>query len=439
MPESENTTKRPRVVIVGAGFGGLAAAQGLAASPVDVVLLDRRNYHLFQPLLYQVATAGLSPADIAWPIRSILRTQDNVSVELGAVTGVDTVAKEVVLGDTRVGYDYLILATGARHAYFGHREWEPFAPGLKRIEDATTIRRRILLAFEKAESGCDAEERRRLMNFVVVGGGATGVEMAGAIAELARKALALDFRQIDPRTARIVLVEAGPRLLPSFPANLSEFARRSLEELDVEVLLGQAVTRCDAEGVAVGDTRIEAATVIWAAGVMASPAATWLGVESDKAGRAFVEPDFSVKDRPEVFVVGDSAHLEVDGRMIPGVAPAAKQAGRYVANVIDRRIRGRAAPPPFRYRDWGNLATIGRKSAVVSMGRLSFKGFPAWLLWSVAHVYFLIGLRNRIVVALNWLWSYLTFERGARLITGIDAEDTPAAAPARDDKMRKAS
>ena len=431
-------TSTPRVVIVGAGFGGLAAAQALADAPVEITLLDRRNYHLFQPLLYQVATAGLSPADIAWPIRSILRTQRNVTVELGNVTGVDADAKEVIVGDVRFGYDYLVIATGARHAYFGHRDWEAFAPGLKRIEDATTIRRRILLAFEKAESSCDPDERRRLMNFVVVGGGATGVEMAGAIAELARKALASDFRLIDPRTARIVLVEAGPRLLPAFPPDLSDFARRSLEKLGVEVMLGTAVTQCDAQGVAVGHARIDAETVIWAAGVMASPAATWLGADCDKAGRAIVERDFSVKGHPDVFVVGDTAHFSEGERMLPGVAPAAKQAGRYVAETIDRRIRGLAPLPPFHYRDWGNLATIGRKSAVVALGRFKVKGLAAWLLWSIAHVYFLIGLRNRIVVALTWLWSYLTFERGARLITGIEADDMPAGALARDG-LRKAS
>lgn len=432
----ENQEKaRPRIVIVGAGFGGLAAAQALARTPAEVVVLDRRNHHLFQPLLYQVATAGLSPADIAWPIRGILRSHSNVTVQLGGVRGVDLSAKEVMVGDARLGYDYLVIATGAQHAYFGHDDWEKFAPGLKRIEDATTIRRRILLAFEMAECGRDPAERRRLLNFVIVGGGATGVEMAGAIAELARKALASDFRHIDPREARIVLVEAGPRLLPSFPPELSEFARRSLEKLGAEVLLGKAVTRCDADGVVAGDARIEAETVIWAAGVMASPAATWLGAECDKAGRVIVERDFSVKGHPEIFVVGDTANFSEGGRMLPGVAPVAKQAGQYVARVIDRRVRGQKAPAPFRYRDWGNLATIGRKSAIVAMGRLSFKGWLAWVFWSVAHIYFLIGLRNRIVVALNWLWSYVTFERGARLITGIDAEDVQASR----DALRKAS
>lgn len=435
MQQGQEKARRPRVVIVGAGFGGLAAAQALAKTPAEVVVLDRRNHHLFQPLLYQVATAALSPADIAWPIRGILRSQSNVTVQFGSVRGVDLSAREVMVGGVRLGYDYLVIATGAQHAYFGHDDWEKFAPSLKRIEDATTIRRRLLLAFEMAESGCDPEERRRLLNFVIVGGGATGVEMAGAIAELARDALASDFRHIDPREARIVLVEAGPRLLPSFPPELSEFARRSLEKLGAEVLLGKAVTRCDADGVVVGDARIDAETVIWAAGVMASPAAGWLGAECDKAGRVIVESDFSIKGHPEIFVVGDTAHFSDGGKLLPGVAPAAKQAGQYVARVIDRRIRAQAPPAPFRYRDWGNLATIGRKSAIVAMGRLSFKGWLAWVFWSVAHIYFLIGLRNRIVVALNWLWSYVTFERGARLITGIDAEDVQASR----DALRKAS
>jgi NADH dehydrogenase len=435
MRKEQERARPPRVVVVGAGFGGLSAAQALAKTPVDITVLDRRNYHLFQPLLYQVATAGLSPADIAWPIRSILRSQDNVSVQLGSVTGVDLETREILIGDTRLAYDYLVVATGAQHAYFGHDDWAAFAPGLKRIEDATAIRRRILLAFERAESGRDTGERQRLLNFVIVGGGATGVEMAGAIAELATKALASDFRVIDPREARILLVEAGPRLLPSFPPDLSEFARRSLEKLGVEVLLGKAVTRCDDAGVEIGGTHIDAETVIWAAGVMASPAARWLHAETDKAGRVVVESDFSIKGHPEVFVIGDTAHAVEGGQMLPGVAPVAKQAGQYVAKLIDRRVRGKKPPPPFLYRDWGNLATIGRKSAIVALGRFRFKGFAAWVFWSIVHIYFLIGLRNRIVVALNWLWSYVTFERGARLITGVDAEDLQAAK----DKLRKAS
>ena len=422
--------RNTRVVIVGAGFGGLAAAQALANAPVEITVIDRRNYHLFQPLLYQVATAGLSPADIAWPIRGILRDQKNVSVQLGRVTGVDTVRREVLVSGRRIPYDYLILATGARHAYFDHPEWEGTAPGLKKIADATHIRERILMAFEKAEAeDCDSDERVRLQTFVVVGGGPTGVEMAGAIAELAKTALASDFRVIDPSTTRIVLVEAGPRLLPSFPESLSAVAKRSLERLGVEVCLGAPVTLCDDAGVELAGERIGARTVIWAAGVMASPAAKWLGADRDRAGRIKVDADFSVPGRPEIFAVGDTAlAADADGRPLPGVAPVAKQAGRYVAAVIRSRIEGRPTPAPFHYRDFGNLATIGRKAAVADFGRIRVSGFLAWVLWSVAHVYFLIGLRNRFVVALTWLWNYVTFQRGARLITGGDSEE--ASSPA---------
>jgi NADH:quinone reductase (non-electrogenic) len=423
--------RRPHVVIVGAGFGGLAVTKGLARAPVDVLVVDRRNYHLFQPLLYQVATAGLSPADIAWPIRSILRRQRNASVQMGRVTGIDTQRREVLAGDRRLSYDYLVLATGARHAYFGHEEWEMAAPGLKKIDDATQVRQRLLIAFERAESECDPEERRRLLNFVVIGGGPTGVEMAGAIAELAKGALASDFRSIDPKDARIMLIEAGQRLLPAFAESLSGIAKRSLERLGVEVLLGRAVTECSCAGVALGEERIAAGTIIWAAGVMASPVAKWLGAESDRAGRVKVQPDFTVPGHDNIFVIGDTATLaDEKGRPLPGVAPVAKQAGSYVARVIDARLRGRPAPKPFRYQDFGNLATIGRKSAVVEMGPMKISGFPAWLLWSIAHVYFLIGLRNRLIVALNWTWNYMTFQRGARLITGGESDEQPIS-PAR--------
>ncbi len=427
-PEPRQT---PRVVVVGAGFGGLAVAQGLARAPISVTIIDRRNYHLFQPLLYQVATAALSPADIAWPIRGILGRQANASVQLGRVMGVDTERREVLVGERRVPYDYLVLATGARHAYFNHPEWEQAAPGLKKIADATHIRERILMAFERAEAeDCDAEERARLQTFVIVGGGPTGVEMAGAIAELAKRALAADFRKIDPGTTRIVLVEAGPRLLTSFPERLSAKAKNSLEGLGVEVRLGNAVTQCDDAGVAVGAERVEARTVIWAAGVMASPAGSWLGAERDRAGRVRVNTNFSVPGHPDIFAVGDTALAEgADGRPLPGVAPAAKQAGRYVAQVIRSRVEGRAAPRAFRYRDYGNLATIGRKAAVADFGRFRLSGFLAWILWSLAHVYFLIGLRNRFVVALTWFWNYVTFQRGARLIVGgeSDEQTTPVA------------
>jgi NADH dehydrogenase len=410
---------RPRVVIVGAGFGGLTAARSLAKAPVDVVVIDRRNYHLFQPLLYQVATAGLSPADIASPIRSILARQKNASVVMGRVTGIDTDGKAVLIDDRRVPYDFLVLATGARHAYFGHDEWESSAPGLKKIDDATAIRRRLLMAFEEAESEQDPIKRRRLLNFVVIGAGPTGVEMSGAIAELARVALIRDFRSIDPRDARIVLIEAGPRVLPTFPDSLSAIARASLEKLGVEVRTGRPVTACDEAGVSIGNERIDTATIVWAAGVEASPAAKWLGAEADRAGRIKVESNLSVPKRPDVFAIGDTAlALDASGKPLPGIAPVAKQQGAYVAQLIAARADGQAFGRPFDYRHIGNLATIGRKSAVVDFGWIKLSGPLAWLLWGLVHVYFLIGFRNRIVVALDWLWAYITYQRGARLITG---------------------
>jgi NADH:ubiquinone reductase (H+-translocating) len=412
---------RPRVVIVGAGFGGLSLAKELDGAAVDVTLIDRHNYHLFQPLLYQVATAGLSPADIASPIRSIVGSQQNTTVILGRVTAVDKARHEVVLGERRIGYDYLVLATGARHAYFGHDEWEQYAPGLKKIDDATAIRRRILLAFELAEAATDETERRRLLNFVIVGGGPTGVELAGAIAELAKRALVRDFRHIDSRQARIVLVEAGPRVLPAFPESLSAIAHRSLERLGVEVRTGAPVTGCDTDGVTIGGERLDSCTVLWAAGVEASPAAKWLGAERDRAGRIEVGPDLSVPGLDNVFAVGDTALvLGADGKPLPGVAPVAKQQGYYLAKLIRARIGDGPDPGPFRYRNYGNLATIGRKFAIVDFGFLRMSGFLAWVLWSIAHIFFLIGFRNRLVVALSWLWSYLTFQRGARLITGSE-------------------
>ena len=409
----------PRVVIVGAGFGGLAAATGLKGAAVQVTVIDRRNYHLFQPLLYQVATAALSPADIAQPIRSILKRQHNATVLLGRVIGIDTVAREALVGQRRVPYDYLIVATGARHAYFGHDEWEPFASGLKKIDDATAIRARILLAFEQAESAAEAAERQALLTFVIVGGGPTGVELAGAIAELASKALVAEFRTIDPREARVVLIDAGPRVLPAFPERLSTIAARALERLGVEVRLGAAVTACDAAGVAIGADRLQSRCIIWAAGVAASPAGKWLGAERDRAGRVKVGPDLSVPGHPEIFVIGDSAlATDARGNPLPGIAPAAKQAGHYVARLIRARIGGRRPPAAFRYRHLGNLATIGRKAAVADFGRIRLSGRLAWLLWGLVHIYFLIGFRNRLVVSLDWLWAYVTFQRGARLITG---------------------
>ncbi|MEA2988813.1 MAG: hypothetical protein QOG83_1524 [Alphaproteobacteria bacterium] len=408
----------PRVVIVGAGFGGLTAAKALNGTAFDVTVVDQHNYHLFQPLLYQVATAALSPADIASPIRSILRDQDNANVILARVSGVDTLHKAVIAERHRIPFDYLLLATGAEHAYFGH-DWASCAPGLKTIDDATDLRRRILLAFERAETESDAQERRRLLNFVVVGGGPTGVEMAGAIAELARRALASDFRSIDPRSARIILIEAAPRLLTPFDPSLSDKARRSLEQLGVEIRLGAGVTECDGAGVAIGADRIETRTVIWAAGVKASGAAEWLGAEHDHAGRVKVQPDLSVPGQPDIFVIGDVASVTgAGGKPLPGVAPVAKQQGQYVAKLLVARAQGKPLPP-FRYRDFGTLATIGRKRAVAQMGRLKLSGLLAWLLWSVAHIYFLIGFRNRLIVAIHWTWNYLTFQRGTRLITGI--------------------
>jgi NADH dehydrogenase len=410
----------PRIVIVGAGFGGLWTAKSLANAAVEVVIIDRENYHLFQPLLYQVATAGLSPADVAAPIRGIVGRFRNITVMLGEVIAVDVAARTVTIADgRRVPYDILVLATGARHAYFGHDNWEAFAPGLKRIEDATEIRRRILIAFERAENESDASERQRLMTLVIVGGGPTGVELAGALAELTRRALAKDFRNIDPRATRIILVEAGARLLPSFPQDLSEDALRRLDRLGVEVRLGAPVTDVDASGVTIGAVRLEARAVIWAAGVAASPAGQWIGANSDRAGRIKVEPDLTVPGHPEIFAIGDTASTyDASGKPLPGVAPVAKQQGRYVGRVIKLRPRKIERTEPFRYRDYGNLATIGRKAAVIDFGWIHLRGFVAWLIWTVAHIYFLIGFRNRAVVALNWLWAYFTFQRGARLITG---------------------
>src|SRR4051812_13747520 len=377
----------PRVVIVGAGFGGLSAAKALAGSDFEVTVIDQHNYHLFQPLLYQVATAGLSPADIASPIRGILANARNINVVLGEVSVIDTARRDVIAEGRRIPFGYLILATGAQHAYFGHDEWAAFAPGLKTIDDATYIRRRILLAFEKAETERDLEERARLLNFVIVGGGPTGVEMAGAIAELANRALAKDFRSIDPRSARIILVEAAPRLLTPFDPSLSEEAKRSLEQLGVEVRLGAAVTAVDRDGISIGAERIEASTVIWGAGVMASPAGSWLDVEIDRAGRVKVTPDLSVPGHPDIFVIGDTAAVtDRDGKPLPGVAPVAKQQGQYVADLLIARERGQSMPP-FRYRDLGSLATIGRKRAIVQVGRMKLKGFIAWVIWSVAHIY----------------------------------------------------
>lgn len=410
----------PRVVIIGAGFGGLEAAKALRHAPVDLTIIDRQNYHCFQPLLYQVATAALSPADVAWPIRHILARQRNATVLMAEVRAIDTDARIVVTDAIEVPYDHLIIATGARHAYFTHPEWEGVAPGLKRIEDATLIRRRILVAFEKAELAADASDRRRLLTFVIVGGGPTGVELAGAIAEVAHQTLPPDFRRIDPRCARILLIEAGPRLLPALPEKLSAYAEKTLRGMGVEVLTSSPVTDCNERGVEVGHRRIEAETIVWAAGVVASPIAAWLGTARDRAGRVPVDPDLSVPGLPDVYVIGDAAAVSLGpNQFVPGLASAAKQMGRYVGRCVAANSRGDASPGPFRYHHQGDLATVGRRAAVVKLKRLALTGFIGWLFWSAAHIYFLIGARSRFVVAFSWAWQYLTFQRGARLITEV--------------------
>jgi NADH:ubiquinone reductase (H+-translocating) len=421
----------PHVVIIGGGFGGLYAAQRLRRAPVRVTVIDRRNHHLFQPLLYQVAMAGLSPGDIAYPIRSILRRQRNTHVLLGTAFAVDLAAQRVSLGDgTEVSYDYLILAAGAAHSYFGHEEWEPDAPGLKSLEDALEIRRRVLLAFECAEREPDERQRAALMTFAIVGAGPTGVELAGALADIARTVLRADFRAIDPREATIVLIEAGPRVLPAFPEELSAKAERSLRRLGVDVVCGKAVTKVDARGVSLGAERIEARTVLWAAGVAASPLAKTLGVPLDRAGRVPVEPDLSIPGHPRVFVVGDLASLrDKTGKLVPGLAPAALQEGRHAADNIVRAIGSRPTTP-FRYVDKGNLATIGKAAAVADFGFVRLSGLVAWLLWIVVHIFFLIGFRNRVIVIFEWAWAYFTSQRGARLITG-DLGRLPVSAPGR--------
>ncbi|HEY6100768.1 MAG TPA: NAD(P)/FAD-dependent oxidoreductase [Anaeromyxobacter sp.] len=406
------------VVIVGAGFAGLEAARTLRRAPVEVTVVDRRNHHLFQPLLYQVATAALNPSDISAPIRHVLRRQANTEVVLGEVASVDAGRKVVRLEDgAELPYDFLVLATGATHSYLGHDEWAPLAPGLKTVEDAVEIRRRVLLAFELAERAGDEAARRALLAFVIVGAGPTGVELAGALAEIASRTLASDFRHIHPESARIVLVEAAPRVLPAYPEKLSRAAREQLSRLGVEVRTGAKVTGIDEGGVSMGDERIEARTVLWGAGVAASPLARSLGAPLDRAGRVRVNPDLTVPGHPEIFVTGDlAAAAGAGGEPVPGVAPAAIQEGRHAARGVIRALRGEAAVP-FRYRDKGMLATIGRAAAVARIGRLQFSGLPAWLAWLLVHVFFLIGFRNRVAVILQWAWSYLTFKRGARLIT----------------------
>jgi putative oxidoreductase len=409
----------PRVVIVGAGFAGMACAAALRNAGVAVTIIDRANYHLFQPLLYQVATAALSPGDIAAPVRPLFRDFKRVRVLLGEVSGVDTEQRLVLVNDLRIPYDYLVLATGAAHSYFGKEQWAPFAPGLKRIEDATEMRRRILTAFERAEAVVDPADRTALLTFLIVGGGPTGVELAGAIAELARFGMDKDFRTFDPAQARVILVQSAARLLPAFPEELARIAQRSLEQLGVEVRVSSRVEHIDADGVAVSGQRIAAKTVLWAAGVMASPAAKWLRVEADSAGRVKVREDLSVPGLPNVYAIGDTALSNAwKGQAVPGLAPAAKQGGLYVARQIRARLRGKPISKPFRYRHLGSLATIGRKAAVADFGFIKLWGAPAWWLWGLVHVGFLVGLRNRVATMVNWFWAYLTFGGGIRLITG---------------------
>lgn len=408
-----------RVVVVGGGFGGIQTVHGLKGAPVEITLIDRRNHHLFQPLLYQVATTLLATSEIAWPIRRLYRDRQDVTTILDEVVGVDTAARLVRLSSGReVPYDTLVLATGARHAYFGRDEWEKLAPGLKTLEDATTLRRRILLAFERAEMTEKATDRDALLTFGIIGAGPTGVEMAGTIAELAQKVLPPEFRNIDTKRTRVMLIEAGPRVLSAFSEDLSAYAKSALEKLGVEVRTGQPVTAITEDGVTVGETFIPCKTVIWAAGVQASPAAQWIGAEADRAGRTLVGPDLAVENDPGIFVIGDTAFVkQEDGKPVPGIAPAAKQQGSYVAKVIKARLANRPAPGPFRYFHQGSLATIGKRAAVIDFGRIKLKGGLAWWIWGLAHIYFLIGTRSRLAVAWSWLWIYLSGQHSARLIT----------------------
>lgn len=434
----------PRVVIVGGGFGGLYAARALGDAALDVTVVDRTNHHVFQPLLYQIATASLSPSQIAYPIRGVLRNQANTRVLLADVTAVDVASRRVLLRDGELPYDYLILAAGARHSYLGHPEWEALAPGLKTLDDALDMRGRILVAFERAERETDPERRRALLTFVVVGGGATGVELAGAIGEIACKVMARDFRTFDSREARTILVEAGPRILPTFPESLAAKAERSLGRLCVEVRTGESVTRMERGAVWIGPDRIASGTVLWAAGVAPSSLARSLGVPLDRAGRVVVNADLSIPGHPEVFVVGDlAASADASGKPLPGLAPVAIQQGEYAARAIVRAARGEARDP-FRYRDRGTMATIGRASAVVHLGRLRLSGYPAWLLWCFIHILWLIGFRNRFLVMIEWAWAYLRLERSARLITRQTNPSAPSPVqgesgePARLHRNRKA-
>lgn len=430
----EKRPNRPTVAIIGAGFGGLSAAKALKGAPVNVEIIDRRNYHLFQPLLYQVATADLSPADIAWPIRGIFSRQDNVSVTMSEVQDIDVNTRQVHTSDKSIDYDYLVVAPGSTHSYFGKEEWAKHAPGLKKIVDATEIRRRVLMAFERAELCEDREEQLRHLTFAIVGGGPTGVEMAGAIAELAHFTLARDFRRIEPTDAKIVLIEAGERLLAAFPPELSDKAKRSLEKLGVEVRLNTRVEHMDDYCVKTSEFNLPTATIVWGAGVRVDHLSQWLDVETDRSGKVAVEPDLSLPDHPEVFVIGDACKIGwKDGIDVPGIAPAAKQGGKFVARVIKDRIKGAKKQRTFKYKHYGSLATIGRNAAVIDFGWTKLTGALAWWIWGVAHVFFLIGVRQPIFVALSWFWSYLTYSKGARLITGAQKKQissSVAATPA---------
>jgi len=409
-----NTT---RVVVIGGGFAGLRAIRQLKRAPVEITLIDRRNHHLFQPLLYQVATAGLAAPSIAAPLRHIVRDQRNVTVHMGDVLGIDTGARQVQLADRQISYDYLLVASGATHAYFGHDQWEQFAPGLKTLDDAFLIRRRVLSAFEQAESATDAIERDACLTFAVIGAGPTGAELAGTLAEIARHTLTRDFRHIDTSKARILLIEAGPRVLSTFTEALADKARKQLERLGVEVHTGKPVTEIGADFLEFGDQRIAARTILWAAGVAASSLGKQLGTDLDRAGRVRVQPDLSLAAHPEVFVAGDLASVEQDGKPVPGVAPAAKQMGALVAKNILARMGGHKTAP-FHYTDFGALATIGRHSAIAQLPNFRFSGLLAWWFWLALHIYFLIGFRSRLIVLINWAWAYFTYARGARIILG---------------------
>lgn len=418
-PSVEQQDNRPHVVVVGGGFGGLQCIKSLKKSGARITLIDQRNHHLFQPLLYQAATTILAPSDIAWPLRHLFRDRTDVTTVMAQVAGIETSAKQVRLqDDTRVPYDTLVLATGARHSYFGNDAWEAHAPGLKTLEDATTIRRRILTAFEAAERAKTPEEEQANLTFAVIGAGPTGVELAGIIAELAHRILPQEFRNVDTRSARVMLIEAGPKVLSAFPDSLSTYTKGVLARLGVEVLLGEAVTACHGDTVEIGSTRIPCKTIIWAAGVQASGAAQWIGAAQDRAGRALVAPDLSAPDQPDIFLIGDTASVvDKAGAPVPGIAPAAKQMGAYVARVITHRLSGKSPPAPFAYRHLGNMATLGRHAAIADFGRFRLKGRLAWWVWGVAHIFFLIGTRSRFAVAWSWFWSFVTGQNSARIIT----------------------